>query len=640
MPSKNEKEQKLKTFILGALIGALGFAVSSCATAGKDSEASPYYEASYNDHNRAPASVAPRVAYSGGENLDPLYMRTQADYHFAMGESYSLDGRHEKAVESFKLVQIYDPESAHVSLRLSAEYIKLGLVTEALDQAEAAVKKDSKNVDGRILLGGLYSSMKQYPKAVEQYQLVIKQQPNNTEAPMYLGAVYAEQKQFDKAVSYFEALAKNEDYATPYLAYYYIGRVRMDQDGLPAHKASEVAFKKSLELKPSYVESVLGLGSLYTKMGQEERAIAAYKSFQRERGPNQRVAEILSQIYMEKEQYDLAYEQLEIMEGTSEEALNIKVKMALILIEQKKYPLAIEKLQDILKQVPDSDKIQFYLAAIYEETDQKELAVEHFLKIPASSQFFGESIVHATYLLKSSKKTQEALQIAKMGYEQRKDIPQVYAVYASILDEVKDYKTASEILKIGVEKFPDQVQLRFFLGTIQDRVGNKDQVVKEMKQVIEMDPNHVQGLNYLAFTYADSDKNLPEAEKLARRALEIEPHDGYILDTLGWVLYKKGQYQEAIQILEAAQKHQPAESIIAEHLGDAYQKFQLVEKARKMYQRAAETESDDKKVREIRAKISSLEKQDMKLQKQVRIPASVSSESAPTSAPMPTEPQE
>jgi tetratricopeptide (TPR) repeat protein len=614
------------------LSGWLLLGLTSCATGGKDflgsserdNEKGVYYEASYNDHNRAPASVTPKVAYSGEDTLDPVYLRTQADYHFAMGESYSLDGRHEKAIEAFKLVQVYDPNSAQVCLRLAAEYVKLGLVSEALDQAELAVKKNGKYFDARILLGGLYSSLKQYPRAVDQYQEVLKQDPNNTEAPMYLGAVYAEQKQYDKSVSYFEALAKNEEYATPYLAHYYVGRVRMDQESLAARKAAEAAFKRSLELKPSYVEAVLALGSLYMKMGQEERAISTYKTFQKEQGPNHRVAEVLSQLYMEREQYDLAYEQLEIMEGGSEEALNIKVKMALILIEQKKYPVAIEKLQDILKQVPDSDKIQFYLAAIYEEIDKKDLAVEHFLKIPSTSQFFGEAIVHAAYILKNSKKTEEALQVAKMGYEQRKDIPQMYAVYASLLDETKDYKTAAEILKVGVEKYPDQVQLRFFLGTIQDRIGNKDQVVIEMKQVIEMDPNHVQGLNYLAFTYADSNSNLVEAEKLARRALELEPHDGYILDTLGWVLFKKGQYQEAIQVLESAHKHQPNESIIAEHLGDAYQKFQLVEKAKKMYQKAAETELDEKKVRELRSKISSIEKQDLGPDNHVRTPSSVS----------------
>jgi tetratricopeptide (TPR) repeat protein len=595
----------------GAVLLSLGVVIAACAGKPSISDSGQFYDSAYNDHNRAPASCAPKIsAGESGSTLDPLYMRTQADYFFSMGESYSLEGKHDKAVESFKMVQIYDAESAHINLRLSAEYVKLGLVSEALEQAEIAVKKQPKLADARILLGGLYSTLKHYSKAIEQYEEALKIDRNNPEAPLYLGAVYAEQKQYDKAVKFFESLVKNEDYSTPYLAYYYIGRVRMEQEGVGAKKAAEAAFKKSLELKPNYVESVLVLGSLYVKMNQEDKALQFYKTFQREQGPHPRVAEVLSQMYLEREQYDLAYEQLEVLEGNSDDSLNIKVRMALILIEQKKYNVAIEKLVEILKQVPESDKIQFYLAAIYEETEQKEKAVEYFSKIAPESTFFAEATVHSTYLLKSEKKIEEALKVAENAYLNRKDLPQMYAVYASLLDEKKAYKKASEVLKSGLEKFPDQVQLKFFMGTIQDRLGDKEQVIYQMKQVVEMDPNHVQGLNYLAFTYADSGKNLEEAEGLVRRALEIEPHDGYILDTLGWVLFKRGQFDESIRVLETAYKSQPNESVIAEHLGDVYSRSHFNDKAKKMYQKAAELGPDDPKLQELRAKISALEKQE------------------------------
>ncbi|MEN0057302.1 MAG: hypothetical protein AAGB31_00580, partial [Bdellovibrio sp.] len=82
-----------------------------------------------------------------------------------------------------------------------------------------------------------------------------------------------------------------------------------------------------------------------------------------------------------------------------------------------------------------------------------------------------------------------------------------------------------------------------------DRLGNKDVVIKEMQRVLEIDPNHVQGMNYLAFTWAEMNKNLGEAEKLARRALELEPQDGYVLDTLGWILYKQKRFNESIKFL-------------------------------------------------------------------------------------------
>lgn len=572
-----------------------------------------FYDSAMNDHNRAPASMAPpRMVVDGVDHLDPVYMRTQADYYFSMGEAQSLDGNHQKAVESFKLVLVYDADSAQVNLRLAAEYVKMGMVTEALDYAEKSVRLKPQFIDGRLLLGGLFSTLKVYGKAIAQYEEVLKLEPDNTEAPMYIGAVYAEQKQFDKAIKYFEKLGKNPDYATPHLAWYYVGRIRTEQVGKNNLKLAEVAYKKALELKPDHVETVLALGQLLTRMDQEDKTIVLYKNFQREHGPAPRLAEILAQSYLEQEKYNEAYEQFEILERYSDDGLNAKVKMALVLIEQKKYPLAIEKLSEVLKQVPDSDKIRFYLAAIYEEIKKPLEAIENFAKIPNESQYFGEAIVHATYLMKQNNQSSEALALVTKALEKRADIPQFYAVQASLFDEKGDYKKAAQILEKGSQKFPENVQIRFFLGTISDRLGEKEKVVSHMNKVIEMDPNHVQGLNYLAFTYAESNKNLDEAEKLVRRALIIEPNDGYVMDTLGWILYKKGKFQDSVRVLEAAYKNQPNESVIAEHLGDAYNKNQLSEKARKMYQRAAESETDESKINQIRQKITSLEGQELK----------------------------
>jgi tetratricopeptide (TPR) repeat protein len=616
MPVSNS----LSRFEFIFLASTLAF-VSGCASVSHDSEKATYFDAAYDDHNRAPASFVPNS--SGGDktqNMDPVYMRTQADYYFSVAEAQSYDGQHQKAVESFKMVLVYDQESAQVPLRLSAEYVKLGLINQALEQAEVSVTKNPKYIDARLMLGGLYSSLKAYDKALAQYNEVLKQEPENTEAPLYIGAVYAEQKQYDKAIKYFESLAKNDNYQTPHLAHYYIARIHSGQDGKPHQRAAEQEYKKALEIKPDHVESVLGLSELYSKLGMDSKSTQILATFQKEHGPSSHIAETLGAQYLEAEQYDLAYEQYAILESNSDDSLNIKVKMALILIEQKKYPLAITKLQEVLAQVPDSDKIRFYLAAVYEEIKQTDKAVENFQKVPSESQFYTEAVVHSTYLMKQNKNLDGALKFAKTAVETRQDLPQLVVVYASLLDEKGQYTNAYDILSKGVQKFPEQVQMRFFLGTVNDHLGNKQAVVQDMKKVIELDPNHVQGLNYLAYTYSEMNQSLDEAEQLVKHALEIEPKDPYILDTYGWILFKKGKLNDSIRILESAYHTQPTESVIADHLGDAYFRAQMVDRAKNMYERAAEFESDEVKAREIRSKITSLQKQDLK--KERRMPAS------------------
>lgn len=593
-----------------AIILPLLMTLTACATfTASESEKAPYYEASFDDRNRAPAAFAPATSVSQDNTLDPVYMRTQADYYFAMGEAYSLEGNSQKAVDSFKMTLVYDQNSSTVNMRLATEYLKLGMISESLVQAEEAVKKDPKNVDSHLLLGGLYSSTKSYAKALQQYETVIKLHPTNTEAPLYIGALYSEQKQSEKAIKYFESLTKNPDYTSQHLAHYYIGRVRMDQVELKFQKMAEDSFKKSLQLKPDFADAVLSLGVLYSKQKKDDKAVALYREFQKQNTPSARVAEVLAQIYIDRSEYDNAYEQLEVVESESDEPLNARMKMALILIEQKRYDIAADKLEAVLKEAPESDKVRFYLAAVYEETQKSEKAVKEYNKIPVTSSYYGESVVHSAYLLKNLGRLNEALEVVSQGIKNRNDQPQIYAMYASLLDEKNDYLSAAKVLEDGLKKFPENAQLRFYFGTISDRLGHKDVVVTEMQKVLELDPNHVQSMNYLAFTWAEMGSRLGDAEKLARRALELEPKDGYVLDTLGWILYKQAKFSESIKFLEAAHANQSKVSIIAEHLGDAYYKQSMVDKARSMYQKAADLETDKKKVEELRSKIFAIEKQ-------------------------------
>jgi Tfp pilus assembly protein PilF len=116
-----------------------------------------------------------------------------------------------------------------------------------------------------------------------------------------------------------------------------------------------------------------------------------------------------------------------------------------------------------------------------------------------------------------------------------------------------------------------------------------------MKSVLSLEEDHVQALNYLAYTYAEAGIEMDSAEKMARRARELKPEDGYVLDTLGWVLFKQGRFEDAVKVLEDAHRLQPNEAIIADHLGDAYYYFRMPERAKRLYEKAAALAEEDKR---------------------------------------------
>src|SRR3974377_454951 len=100
-------------------------------------------------------------------------------------------------------------------------------------------------------------------------------------------------------------------------------------------------------------------------------------------------------------------------------------------------------------------------------------------------------------------------------------------------------------------------------------------------------------LNCLGSAYAEEGTNLDEAERLVLKALAARPESGQIIDSLGWVYYKKGQYDKEGVELERAHRLLPTDATIAEHLGDVYFKQNRFKDALRVYRKALTLENPD-----------------------------------------------
>ncbi len=609
-----KEAKKLQLFcVLTLMVG--------CSHLGLMNDSEGYRSDASRVSNRNPLSVT--IPEPDENRVDDTYMQTKADYHFTMAESYSLEGESSKAVENYKLALVYDNSSAQIRYRLSLEYVKLGLVTESINLCQEALKIDPKHKDSSLLLGGLYSAMHLFDDALKVYQTNLEHYPHDLETSLFIGALYAEKGDFEKSLTHFKKLAKDKNIKEKSQVWYYMGRVYASK-AKPDPVNAEMAFITSLKMEPDSVDTVLALGQLYEEQNRHKDLQKLYSSFQEEHGTHHILAERLAQSYMDEDNFERALYQLKIVESYDSRNLNVSLKIALIMIEQKRYSEAIVKLEKILEVSPDSEKVRFYLGALYEEIKNYQAAIQQFETIEFGSAYYEDSVMHASYLHKLMGEPSAALAKIKAGLDQKKDSTKFWLLYASLLEEEKRLTEAQQALASAQELFPEDIQIHFQLGSVYDRLGQKSKTIEHMKTVIGLDENHVQALNYLAYIYAEGAQNLSVAEKLVRRALALQPNDGFIMDTLGWVLFKQDRVPEAIQVLERAHKKEAKESIIAEHLGDAYFRHQLPRKAKEMYKKAAELEKDSSSRAKIQSKIYSIEqKLQAEREGKTRTPASL-----------------
>jgi Tfp pilus assembly protein PilF len=109
-------------------------------------------------------------------------------------------------------------------------------------------------------------------------------------------------------------------------------------------------------------------------------------------------------------------------------------------------------------------------------------------------------------------------------------------------------------------------------------------------------------MNYIGYTYAELGIELDEAERLIREALKLMPGDGFITDSLGWVLFKKGRFTEALEQLIKALELVPDDPVILEHAGDAHLKSGHPKRALDFYRRSLEkrTKAQDREIIETK----------------------------------------
>jgi tetratricopeptide (TPR) repeat protein len=183
-----------------------------------------------------------------------------------------------------------------------------------------------------------------------------------------------------------------------------------------------------------------------------------------------------------------------------------------------------------------------------------------------------------------------------------------YLPLSKIYTNNNEIKKSISILKQGLSYFSDDTNLRYNLGMLYDKIGKRWKGIKEVRKILKKEPENAEALNFIGYTLCDMGRKLKTAEKLIKKALKLQPESGYITDSLGWLYYKKKEYEKALEFLKKAAEITKNDPIIFEHLGDVYIKLKNKEKALKNYKKAEEmSENDEKYRKKIIKKIKKLE---------------------------------
>lgn len=325
--------------------------------------------------------------------------------------------------------------------------------------------------------------------------------------------------------------------------------------------------RKALELRPGWE-----LAALFQARALErdsvDQAIVFLEGFLKS-NPGARDARLsLARLLVAARRYPEARKQFEILVGEAPNNPEIAMAVATLSLQAKDYEAAEVQLRRALEINPkDPDVVRLYLGQVSEELKRDDQALKWYSSVTQGEQFIPAQARYAGVLARQGKMAEARKYLQDVPAVDAQQRVLLTLAEAGLLREANAYQEAFEFLGAAVAKTPDVPDLMYDYGMAAEKVNRLDVLEANLRRVIAMRPTHAHAYNALGYSLADRNERLAEARTLIETAHKLAPEDSYILDSLGWVLFRQGQYQEALGYLQRAHEARPDAEISA-HLGE------------------------------------------------------------------------
>ncbi len=223
---------------------------------------------------------------------------------------------------------------------------------------------------------------------------------------------------------------------------------------------------------------------------------------------------------------------------------------------------------------PDNDAALMQLASVAEQMQNPAEAIELYRKVSSDSPVFRIAELQLGLNLADLGQEEEAVARLRQALAGDPNDMRAYLALGGVYQSQKNYRAAAEVYDQAVARLenPGRTDWNVFYqrGIAYERLKEWDKAEPNFLKALELYPDQPQVLNYLGYSWVDMNIKLEEGLDLIKRAVDLRPSDGYIVDSLGWAYYRLGRYEDAVRELERAVSLMPGDPILNDHLGDAY----------------------------------------------------------------------
>ncbi|MDH5649038.1 MAG: tetratricopeptide repeat protein [Gammaproteobacteria bacterium] len=518
-------------------------------------------------------------------------------YDILLGEIAGQQGQLDEAVDSLHRAAraTRDPRLAARATRAAIYSKKLD---HALDTANLWVELSPDNIEARETLAKVLLDLEKPVEAQLHFEkaLLLAKQRNMLGAVfLRTASVLSSQSNRKTAFEVMETLVSSHpENPEAYLALAHLGVRAGDHDKALA------AVGKALTIKPDWQDAALYKARILIGKGADQ-ANAFYDTFLGRFPRATKVRLNYARFLVDQKKWDEARKQFKRVIKESPSDADAVLAVGLLSLQVGSYADAETYLLRHLQLEPDNDQARLYLGQVAEEQKNHVAAEKWYRQISSDNYYFEAQTRLAVVMARRGKleAARKLLHSQQTNNDQQQ--AQLVLVEDQILREAKQYAESMKILTAALVSLEEHTEILYARALIAEKLDDLEMMERDLRVILKKEPKNAHALNALGYSLADRTDRLEEAEALVAQALALRPDDAFVLDSMGWVQYRMGNYDEAERLLRRALSIRN-DAEIAAHLGEVLWVAGQQSQARTIWRRALEETPDNEMLEAVMKK--------------------------------------
>ncbi len=466
------------------------------------------------------------------------------------------------AAEYLSQALLEDPDNPVLIEKLFVLELASGDLPTAEVLARKVIASNSQHKMARIVLGLRDFRKSRYTSARKNFVEAAYTPVGELTSALAIAWTLAAEGNLKESLAALDALDSNESFAN-FKSYH----AALIADQMKNAIRAEASYRKAYGQAASSLRIVQAYGNFLERNNRSAEAIKIYQAFLEAGNDNVLIRSALENAKSGK----IPAQFIATPSAGLAESL---FSLASAMTDEQSIDIALLYAQLALSLPGDRPVYLTLLGDIYVDTRQFENAISAYDLIPAESPLRMSADTEIAVNLQRLERTKDAQAKLKDVIARDSSSFEVLVTLGNIHRGNEEYALASEAytkaldLITNVEK--DHWRVFYYRGITFERQKMWDKAEADFRKALALVPDEPLVLNYLGYSMIEKKVNLTEALDMVKKAVELKPNDGYIVDSLGWAYYQLGDFAEAVVHIERAVDLNPADPIIGEHLGDVY----------------------------------------------------------------------